>query len=269
VLGPGGLLDARGDTGRRSNWASVTKLVTSLAVLVAREEEIVDLGEPSGPPGATVRHLLAHASGLDYDSDRVLAPPGHRRIYSNRGFEILGALVASRAGMPFAQYVDEAVLQPLAMVGTWLDGSPASGMSGPLDDLVRLAGELRAPTLVAASTIATATTLAFAGLAGVMPGFGAQDPLDWGLGIEVRGAKWPHWTGRANSPATFGHFGRSGSFLWLDPVAHLGCAVLSGRDFGAWSRDEWPALSDAVLEQFGTGTARADVPSEESGPPDR
>jgi len=263
VLGPAGVLDSHGDADRRSEWASVTKLVTALAVLVAHEEEIVDLDEAAGPPGATARHLLAHASGLDFDSDRVLAPPGHLRIYSNRGFEILGALVASRAGMAFSRYVDEAVLQPLAMAGTAVGGSAASGMSGPLDDLVRLAGELRSPTLVAGATLATATSVAFPGLAGVMPGFGRQDPLDWGLGIEIRATKWPHWTGRANSPATFGHFGRSGSFLWLDPVADLGCVVLSGRDFGPWSRDCWPALSDSVLEQFGTES------SAESRPPPR
>jgi CubicO group peptidase (beta-lactamase class C family) len=221
---------------------------------VAREEEIVDLDEPAGPRGATVRHLLAHASGLDFDSDRVLAPPGDLRIYSNRGFEILGELVAARAGIPFARYVHEAVLQPLGMGDTSLDGSPASGMSGSLEDLVRLGGELRAPTLVATATLARASSVAFPGLAGLMPGFGHQDPLDWGLGIEVRGTKWPHWTGRANSPATFGHFGRSGSFLWLDPVADVACAVLSGRDFGPWSRDHWPALADAVLQQFGTPT---------------
>jgi len=136
-------------------------------------------------------------------------------------------------------------------------------MCGALDDLVRLAEELRAPTLVAASTLGTATAVAFAGLAGVMPGFGRQDPLDWGLGIEVRGTKWPHWTGRTNSPATFGHFGRSGSFLWLDPVADVGCVVLSGRDFGPWSRDHWPALSDSVVEQFGAGSSGG------SGPPGR
>jgi CubicO group peptidase (beta-lactamase class C family) len=103
---------------------------------------------------------------------------------------------------------------------------------------------------VAASTLATATTVAFEGLGGVMPGFGRQDPLDWGLGFEVRDAKSPHWTGRSNSPATFGHFGRSGSFLWVDPAVGLALAVLSGVDFGDWCRDEWPLLSDAVLEEL-------------------
>ena len=263
MVGAGGkVLAARGDRTLAGDWASVTKILTALAVLVAVEEETVDLDEPAGPPGATVRHLLAHASGLAYDSDAVLAPPGRRRIYSNAGFEALGRLVAQRAGMPFATYLAEAVLQPLGMAGAGLagpsgprsggHGSPAKGVTGNLDDLVRLAGELMAPTVVSGATLQVATTVAFAGLAGRLPGFGTQDPLDWGLGMEIRGAKSPHWTGRHNSPATFGHFGRSGSFLWVDPGAGVACAVLSGRDFDAWAKEAWPALSDAVLAEFGT-----------------
>jgi CubicO group peptidase (beta-lactamase class C family) len=180
----------------------------------------------------------------------VLAPPGRRRIYSNAGFEVLGRLVAERAGMAFGAYLDEAVLHPLGM-GAQLEGSPAAGMTGTLDDLVRLAGELMAPTVLSPTTLDLATTVAFPGLAGRLPGFDHQDPLDWGLGLEIRGAKSPHWTGKRNSPSTFGHFGRSGSFLWVDPTVGLACAVLSGREFDSWAKEAWPALSDAVLAEFG------------------
>lgn len=248
--GDGRVLAARGDTTLAGDWASVTKILTALAVLVAVEEEALSLDEAAGPPGSTVRHLLAHASGLSYDDDAVLAPPGRRRIYSNRGFEVLGALVGERAGMPFGAYLGEAVLDPLGMAGARLDGSPAAGVTGSLDDLVRLARELLAPTIVSPATLTLATTVAFPGLAGRLPGFDSQDPLDWGLGIEVRGTKSPHWTGRRNSPATFGHFGARGSFLWVDPAAGLACGVLSGRDFGPWAKDAWPALSDAVLAGY-------------------
>ena len=246
-----GVLAASGDTGLPGRWASVTKLVTALAVLVAAEEEVVDLDEPAGPPGSTVRHLLAHASGLAFDEPRVLAGPGRRRIYSNVGFEALGTVISEQAGMPFEQYLTEAVLGPLAMAATRLDGSPAAGLVGPLDDLGRLAAELLDPSLISPSTLRAATTVAFPGLAGVLPGFGRQDPLDWGMGFEVRDAKSPHWTGANNSPATFGHFGASGSFLWVDPEATVACAVLSGRDFDAWAKEAWPALSDAVLDDLG------------------
>ncbi len=249
--GAGNVLAVHGDVGRPGRWASVTKLVTSLAVLVAVEEEVIGLDEPAGPPGATVRHLLAHASGLAFDDERVLAEPGERRIYSNTGFETLADAVAQRSGMPFGQYLAEAVLEPLGMTGTLLDGTAAAGLVGPLEDLIRLASELSAPTLVSDTTFRQATTVAFPGLTGVLPGFGRHHRQDWGLGPELRDAKCPHWTGTRNSPATFGHFGASGTFLWVDPEADLACAVLSGRDFDSWAVDAWPALADAVLEEHG------------------
>lgn len=255
VGGPGGasVVAVRGDRARRGRWASVTKVATALAVLVAVEEGTIALDEPAGPPGATVRHLLAHASGLAFDEDRVVAPPGRRRVYSNAGYDALGSAVAERAGMAFARYLGEAVLEPLGLRATRLEGSPAAGLVGSLDDLVRLAVELAAPTLIGASTLAEATTAAFPGLAGVLPGVGRFDPLDWGLGFELRGHKSPHWTGRRNSPATFGHFGGSGSFVWVDPQAGVACAALSGREFGAWALEAWPAFADAVLDEFAGG----------------
>lgn len=245
----GGVLAERGDVGRLGRWASVTKLVTALTVLVAVEEEVVRLDEPCGPPGSTLRHLLAHASGLAFDEARVLARPGRRRIYSNAGFEALGAMVALRTTLPFGEYLAEAVLEPLGMTGTRLEGGAAAGLVGPLEDLVRLAAELLSPTLVSASTMGEATMVAFSGLAGVLPGFGRHDPLDWGLGFELRADKDPHWTGRHNSPGTFGHFGASGSFLWVDPEVGLACAALSGRNFGPWAAEAWPLLADSVLDE--------------------
>jgi CubicO group peptidase (beta-lactamase class C family) len=247
VTSPESTLATAGPVHTVRPWASVTKLVTALATLVAVEEGSVDLDQPAGPPGATLRHLLAHASGLEPDGDAVLAPPATRRIYSNRGFDLIGAAVAEGAGMPFAEYVRAGVLEPLGMGSTSVDGSPASGASGPLEDLVVLARELAAPTLVSPTTLARATAVAFPGLDGVLPGFGPQRPNDWGLGIECRGSKQPHWTGSRNSPATFGHFGRSGSFLWVDPVAGLACVELASEPFGPWAAQAWPALADAVL----------------------
>ena len=228
-------------------WASVTKPLVALAVLDAVQEGLVDLDEPAGPPGATVRHLLAHAAGLPPDGDAPLSPPGRRRIYSNRGFEVLGELVAQREGAPLADRLTRRVLQPLGMTATVLDGSPAHGARGPVSDLAALAHELLEPTLLDPDLLAQASAVAFPGLDGVLPGYGAQRPNDWGLGFEIRDAKSPHWTGALNSPRTLGHFGRSGSFLWVDPDAGLACVALAAREFGPWAVAAWPALSDAVL----------------------
>jgi CubicO group peptidase (beta-lactamase class C family) len=222
-------------------------VLTALATWVAVEEGTVAWDDPVGPPGATLAHLLAHASGLAPDGDTVLAAPGTRRIYSSRGFELAADHLAARAEMPFADYLTAAVLTPLGLATTSLGGSPAAGASGPLTDLLALGAELLSPTLVSRETARHVASVAFPGLPGVLPGFGQQDPNDWGLGVEIRDHKHPHWTGRRNSPRTYGHFGRSGSFLWVDPEPGLAVGCLGDRPFGPWAAEKWPALSDAVI----------------------
>ena len=244
---PGAVVASRGDSGRAFALASVTKLLTASAVLVAAEEGILELNEPAGPPGATVRHLLAHASGLPPEQRAPITRPAGQRIYSNAGYELLGELVEARAEMPFTTYLRVGVLEPVRMTAVRLAGSPASGAWGTLDDLLAFGQQLLRPTFVAPETLAEATAVAFPGLPGVLPGFGRQEPNDWGLGFELRGGKSPHWTGGLNSPRTFGHFGRSGAFLWVDPEAGIALACLTDLEFGDWAKDAWPKLSDAVL----------------------
>jgi CubicO group peptidase (beta-lactamase class C family) len=247
-----GEVSTHGPAERKFRWASVTKLATALAVLVAAEEGTVDLDEPAGPPGSTVRHLLAHTSGLPFEGDEPLARPGTRRIYSNAGFEALAAFVGERAEMPFADYLLEAVLEPLGM-GARLEGSAGAGIHGSLDDLLRFARELLHPTLVAPETLEEATSVQFPGLGGVIPGIGRFDPNDWGLGFELRDRKPGHWTGTEVSERTFGHFGGSGSFLWVDPDRRLALAALTDLDFGDWALEAWPRLSDAVVSEVVSG----------------
>jgi len=246
-----GVVATHGPRDAELPWASVTKLLTGVAVLVALEEGTVDLDEPAGPPGATLRHLLSHASGLPIDGEKPLTEPGRRRIYSNAGIELAARLVEERAEMPFADYFAQAVVRPLGLAGR-LAGSPAHGYRGPLADLLALGRELLGPTLVAGETLAEATTVQFPGLSGVLPGIGRMEPNDWGLTFELRDAKSPHWTGTHNSERTFGHFGASGTCLWVDPAAGLACGVLTDRRFGDWAVEAWPPLSDAVLAEAGT-----------------
>ena len=243
-----GVVATHGATEADLPWASVSKLLTGLALLVALEEGTVDLDELAGPPGSTLRHLLAHASGLPVDGEHPIAEPGRRRIYSNTGIELAAGLLEERAEMPFADYFDHAVVRPLGLSGS-LGGSPAHGYHGRLDDLLALGRELLRPTLVAPETLAEATAVQFPGLAGVLPGFGRMEPNDWGLTFELRDSKSPHWTGSRNSERTFGHFGASGTFLWVDPAAGLACGVLTDRRFGDWAKEAWPPFSDAVLAE--------------------
>lgn len=228
--------------------ASVTKLLSTMAVLVAVEEGSVELDEAAGPPGSTVRLLLCHASGLPFQGQRPIAEPGRRRIYGNTAFEALGAFVEARTGIAFGDYAMEAVCGPLAMADTTWGRSPGHGARSTVPDLLRLCGELLHPgTVIAPDTLAEATTVQLPQLRGVVPGVGRFNPNPWGLGFEIRGDKAPHWMPPTASPRTFGHFGQSGSMLWVDPDAGVACCSLAEEPFGDWALTAWPRLGDAVL----------------------
>jgi CubicO group peptidase (beta-lactamase class C family) len=112
--------------------ASLTKPIVATAVLVAAEEGVLDLDEPvaahipeyadDARSAITVRHLLAHASGLpeSVKGTPVLdvlpeRPPATRRVYSNEAYLVLGLLLRAATGFGHAGYVTEAVLEPLGM----------------------------------------------------------------------------------------------------------------------------------------------------------
>ena len=253
VVGPDGVVERTGPD-QRFRWASITKLLTALTVLRAAENRTdgaVGLDEAAGPPGSTVRHLLAHTSGLTL---RGRAAPrsgvGERRVYSNAGYEVLAEMLERRTGEPFTATLSRSVLDPLGMRDTSLEGSPASGAVGPIGDLAVLARELLAPRALPPVTVELLGAPAFPGLPGELPGFGLQEHNDWGLGAEIRDHKSPHWTSEDNSPRTFGHFGRAGGFLWVDPDAGLACASLSDRHFGPWAGDRWPRLATLALAEY-------------------
>lgn len=261
-----GVLATHGPVDDVLPFASVTKLLSAYAVLIAAQDGALQLDEPVEVPGrsatddVTVRHLLAHAGGLPMEAGGPVGTPGRKRAYSNWGYELLGELVASRVGRPFAEHLELEVLRPLGMSATVLDGSPAHAGLGTVRDLLAFARELLDPRLLDPTLVAEATTTAFEGLDGVLPGFGRQSPNPWGLGFELKDHKRPHWTGETLSPATFGHFGRSGSFLFVDPAVAVGTACLADRDFGPWAAEAWPPFTDAVV-----AAAAGSVPDGEAG----
>jgi CubicO group peptidase (beta-lactamase class C family) len=240
----------------RHAWASVTKLVTTLACLVAIEEGSVALLDPiRGYRGVTLSHLLAHAGGIAFDEPTIAIEPGTKRLYSNAGIRLAADHVATATGMTFRDYVFDGVLNPLEMsTVTWAD--PAAGAFGTIHDLAKLAAELLVPTLIANTTLDLATTVQWPELDGIVPGFGRQSPCPWGLGFELKGSKSPHWTGTRNSHQTFGHFGQSGSLLAVDPDRQVAWCSLSPIVFGPWAVLAWPQFLDApVFETEPTGSA--------------
>jgi CubicO group peptidase (beta-lactamase class C family) len=138
------------------------------------------------------------------------------------------------------------------MSSSELRGSAAHGVSSTAGDLSRFAAELLRPMLLAPATASDVIRPQYADLNGIVPGVGSFTPCPWGLGVEIHGAKHPHWMGNNNSPATFGHFGGAGTMMWVDPVADCALVALTDRPTDDWMNDAlrlWPELSDAVLAE--------------------
>lgn len=246
-----GFTETYGDTTRRQRIASVSKPLVAYAALIALEEGSITLEDAVGQTGCTVRHLLSHTGGYPFEGAQPVGRPGVKRIYSNSGFEMLAQHIEHSTSMPFDEYFYEAVCAPLAMSNTALVGSPAKDVWSTIEDLSRFLLELRTPTLISRDTYLMAVMPVFEHVSGVVPGVGSFDPCPWGLGFEIRGHKSPHWTGTHNSASTFGHFGGIGTFLWVDPVADVACAMLSEKEFDEWGLEYWPSFSDEVLACLG------------------
>ncbi len=130
---------------------SITKTFTAVCVMQLRDAGRVELDAPLREyipevrPGPTVRHALAHLTGLQRepageiwetmqmptretllagleDVEQVLVP-GERWHYSNLAFSLLGELVVRRSGTPYWTYLRERVLEPLALARTTFTGS--------------------------------------------------------------------------------------------------------------------------------------------------
>lgn len=243
-----GHVETFGDQHRTYPLASVTKLLAAYGFLMAVEEEAFYLDSPCGPEGSTVRHLLAHASGVGFDTREPQKPVGERRIYSSAGFEILADYLDKTTGIPFAEYLHEGVFAPLGMTDAVLEGSAGHGVVASASSLTLFAQELLNPQLLSPETLSEATTNQFGDLRGVVPGYGMQKPCPWGLGFELKGEKAPHWTGDGMPPTTFGHFGMSGTYLWVaDGYAMV---ALTDRDFGNWAKPLWQETNTAIWREL-------------------
>lgn len=128
---------------------SVSKLFTATAVMQLCERGQLNLNddvnkylkhfqlEEKYPEPVTVANLLTHTSGLEQrgvgtgvwneselvplgeylasDVLRRVVPPGEVIIYSSLGMALAGYLVEQISGVPFAEYIDENIFQPLGM----------------------------------------------------------------------------------------------------------------------------------------------------------
>jgi len=133
--------DATPDTQYRVG--SITKTFTAAAIMQLRDagkldlEDTLDRHVEGAAHRPTLRRLLSHTSGLQRETqddawlslrfasaqelietlgeaEQVL-PPGARFHYSNLAFALLGIVVESASGIPYAEYVRQRLLEPLGL----------------------------------------------------------------------------------------------------------------------------------------------------------
>ncbi|MGO2683335.1 MAG: serine hydrolase domain-containing protein [Microbacterium sp.] len=252
VTAPGQTLAVQGDPHAVLPLASVSKPISAWGVLIAVERGLVDLDEPAGPDGSTLLNLLDHTSGLPFEGEQTQAAPGTRRIYSNAGFDALGAHVAEAAGMPFADWITNEVTAPLGMTDIEVIGRPSAGYRASIDDLLIFGREVLRPTLIPIELRDLALMVSRPGLRGVVPGYGSFDDNQWGLGFELKGTKSPHWLSDTMPAETAGHFGGQGSFLFIDRSRDIAAAFLSGVAFGDDHKRIWPPLTEEIVTRYGS-----------------
>lgn len=249
-LNPTGI-DVFGDPNRVYELASVTKLLATYGFLIAVEEGVFELDDEltfAEDHGVSPRQLLSHASGVGFARGDAARAPLTRRIYSSYGFELLAQHLAAEAQMPFDQYLQQAVFDPLGMRTATLWGSPGHEARASIADLQAFAQELLNPTLVDPRTLTEATTVQFPELPGIVPGYGMFKPCPWGLGFEIKGEKTGHWLGDNAPVDTVGHFGQSGTFLWVHRPQQRAAVVLTDQPFGSWAKPLWQEHNQALWQ---------------------
>lgn len=233
-----------GDLEKEYYLASVTKVLSTYGILYACKQKLLGLDDVIVSNGAGVKHFLSHASGLGpVNSTDFIIEPAKKRIYSNYGFEILSEYFEHKTKVDFSQYLKEQIFSSLDMDHTYLTGPAGYAGYTNLNDMCGFLHELINPGLISQEELDMTTTPIFPNLRGILPGFGSFKENVWGLGFEIKGDKHPHWTSPLVSSQTYGHFGQSGCYLWVDPQAKLGMVVLADKDFGEWSKELWPKFN--------------------------
>lgn len=225
-------------------WASVSKTVAGIQFALASESDPTLGALPAGPEGATLTHLLSHASGLGFEEDSPRSAPGVKRVYSNVGIDL--AVSAMTAEDPREVWTRE-IFDPLGIAAT-LQGRPCSGVVGSCEDLSKLAGEWLLPKLMSEAGRDRVRKVSLPEIGGVVPGYGRFEPCWWGLGVEVRGEK-NHWMGDWPS-LSFGHFGQSGAFMLVNVEEGIALVATSNVDFGAWAKECFTAVTTSLRDEL-------------------
>lgn len=228
--------------------------------------------------GTTWRDL-AQACLQEPPADR---PDSHVQ-YSNTGYGLLAIVVERVTGQPFAAALQTLVLEPLGITGylgvepprrpaqiAGVRGTHAGTTLEPFNSPFWRALALPWAGLLTNATGAMALVLAFQNTpapflqpqtraealrnqTGILAGGFVKpllwSPCPWGLGVDLRGAKNPHWVTDLAGPASFGHSGASGTLAWNDPQAGVAWAILGARTAdNGWLLRRGPAITRAIMD---------------------
>jgi CubicO group peptidase (beta-lactamase class C family) len=262
---------------------SVSKLLTATLLIRSSQEGRIDLDAPVGRyvdvprplADATLRQLGGHLGGVRhyrgaeffstrhyyrltdaievFAHDSLVAPPGTRYSYSSYGFNLIGAAIERRLGVPFPTAMREHVLAPLGLTAIVPDVSdtkpvaratlyavtngtsapapeddlsgrwPSGGYLASTDDLARFGETVLAPGLLDAQSLRDMLTpQRLASGAATTVGIG------WRIGRDSLAGPFYHHGGSSNGGS---------AFLLVLPREHLVVAMASNA-FGQWSDRE-------------------------------
>jgi len=258
-----------------------------------------DLDVP-GKASLTFRHLLSHSSGLpawrpyyqevvaheakggklDFLSSRsarefvygrlgrenLEAPPGHRAMYSDLGFMMLGAVIEKNSGLGLDQYCQEKIFRPLGLPALSFLNLEMIRRHGPQPVLERYAPTEYCPwrKRILCAEVHDDNAYAMGGVAGHAGLFAPVDEVDrlmsvllacyrgestflpstlvrefWTRAEIVPDSTWclgwdspssPHSSaGEFFSPHSVGHLGFTGTSIWIDLEHQVHVILLSNR----------------------------------------
>ncbi len=209
-------------------------------------------GLPADIPKAAFAQGRAEALRRICDVE-PLAPPGVRSIYSDLGFVLLEEVIRRVTSRELPAYADEAVFGPLGMHDTGFLPDDEHKRRAAWTELVD--GEWRAGVVHDPRAFLLGGVAGHAGLfstaddltvyARAILGGGEVDgrrflarktvaamiaPYDVPGGVRTLG--WTvssSWRGKGLSPTAVGHFGYTGTAIWIDPAKDIFTIVLSNR----------------------------------------
>jgi CubicO group peptidase (beta-lactamase class C family) len=179
-----------------------------------------------------------------------LAKPEEKRIYSIAGYRVIAKVLENQLSISFPTLVKDLILNNCELFDMSPPVTGDSGLKGTIEGLYKLSKRLLLADIpgISAESLKKSTSNHFGVSLGVVPGIGFYSDNSWGLGFEIKGKKTGHWMPKCASLETFGHFGRSGAFFFVDPLNLIAFSGISRYGFQKDSRLVWSKMGEMAYE---------------------